>query len=456
MSSSTDTNDIMTLDASSTQVLMSEVENTSSIFEDGEIKTARLPGKLNKFQYVCWGDDDKRPYEIMRLIGQDEVMSQNKHFNILTCYGSGLVYRDLITQKKTTNKDIKSFLLHNSMNVYYLEQCTDMKWFMFTVTVVILSLDGKSIVEVRHKDACNCRFELAKAGKIDHVFYANFEQPLTEDNVQVIPLLDERNPIGDLLIRTGQAPGKKGRNAKDDGVRKYAIVSKFPMPGNPYYPSPYYTAIFRSDWYTIKQLIARSKKAKIMNNSGIKYHVQIHHEYWDKLCDAEMITDPTKRKERITLEKQNIKNFIAGIDNSGKMWITGFYSNPVTGEPIQMVKIDNIDPTKDGGDWSSEFQEATNNICFVDGVHANLVGAVPGKSQSNNSGSDKRELFTLKQSLEIAYHHVMESPHWVVIEYNGWLDSVEPDVPMITLTTLDKHSDAKKTSSNPDSEPKDV
>lgn len=44
--------------------------------------------------------------------------------------------------------------------------------------------------------------------------------------------------------------------------------------------------------------------------------------------------------------------------------------------------------------------EASNALCFAHGVHPNLVGATPGKSQMNNSGSDKRELFTLKQALE--------------------------------------------------------
>lgn len=99
---------------------------------------------------------------------------------------------------------------------------------------------------------------------------------------------------------------------------------------------------------------------------------------------------------------------------------------------------------KEGGDWSEDIQEASNITCYGDNIHPNLVGATPGKGQSNNSGSDKRELFTLKQALEIPFHDLMNIPHNIVIEYNGWSEKVYPDVPMVLLTTLDQNTDAKQ------------
>ena len=116
-----------------------------------------------------------------------------------------------------------------------------------------------------------------------------------------------------------------------------------------------------------------------------------------------------------------------------------------------MVRINVIDTSKEGGDWSEDIEEASNITCYGDNVHPNLVGAVPGKSQSNNSGSDKRELFTLKQSIERAFHDLMNTVHNVVIYFNGWEDMVYPDVPIIMLTTLDQNTDAKKVTTNIDS-----
>ena len=72
---------------------------------------------------------------------------------------------------------------------------------------------------------------------------------------------------------------------------------------------------------------------------------------------------------------------------------------------------------------------------------------MPGKSQNNNSGSDKRELFTMKQALESAFHDLLLRPVELVCEYNRW-DGIHPTVPMIMLTTLDQHTDAVRINPN--------
>lgn len=88
-------------------------------------------------------------------------------------------------------------------------------------------------------------------------------------------------------------------------------------------------------------------------------------------------------------------------------------------------------------------------ICFTMQVHSNLVGSVPGKSQSNNSGSDKRELYTIAQALQKPYHDLMFLVHNIIIKINGWA-GVSVDVPFIQLTTLDENKDAKSVTINPD------
>lgn len=75
-------------------------------------------------------------------------------------------------------------------------------------------------------------------------------------------------------------------------------------------------------------------------------------------------------------------------------------------------------------------------------VHSNLVGSVPGKTQTNNSGSDKRELYTIAQALQKPYHDLLFTVHRIIIRLNGW-QGVKPVCPFIQLTTLDEHADAK-------------
>lgn len=252
------------------------------------------------------------------------------------------------------------------------------------------------------------------------------------------------------MVRMGKEPdprtGVKGKPTKD---RKFAILCRMATPGCQVYPMPYYSSIFRDAWFDIYRLIGIGKRYMIKNTSAPRVQIEVHDDYWDNVCDNENIADEAQRKKRKEQEKQNIIDFVTGIENAGKAMISGYYVDP-NGKENRMVRIVPLNDAnkKEGGNWSDDMSEASNALCFAFGIHPNLVGATPGKSQMNNSGSDKRELFTLKQSLEKPCHDVMCKPYHVILHYNGWHDKATVDVPMIMLTTLDENKDAKKVSLN--------
>ena len=95
------------------------------------------------------------------------------------------------------------------------------------------------------------------------------------------------------------------------------------------------------------------------------------------------------------------------MENSGKVLFSTFYVSP-NGEEQHDVVINKIETDKEGGDWATDIVEAINMMCFTMRVHSNLVGSVPGKSQTNNSGSDKRELYTIAQAMQKPYHDLLE------------------------------------------------
>ena len=429
------------------------VPESGNIFDEtADICTSLVPGR-NSLRYVHFGADNQLPFDLIKAIGRDEVMSQNKLFNVITCYGAGLQYMDVDTRqpvRPSSLPEVYRFTSRNNIPSFMLEQATDMKYFFFCVSVIILSQDGSKINRLIHKEACYTRFTEAYKGRSRYIVYANFREGRAQrkEDFEVVQLLDPQDPIGELMVLMGREPGPDGVCKMRTASRKFAVVCRFPTPGYQYYPVPYYTSILRGDWYDIKRMIGKGKKAKLKNHASVKYQVEVHKDYWANLCAEEHITDPLKQLERIKKEKQNIKNFCSGIENSGKVWITGYYIDP-NGRENRMVRINLIETGKEGGDWSEDIEEASNITCYGDNIHPNLVGATPGKSQSNNSGSDKRELFTLKQALEIPFHDIMSMPHRLVIEYNGWQDRVYPEVPMVQLTTLDENKDSKKVSTRP-------
>ncbi|QFQ13316.1 hypothetical protein C7Y71_010010 [Pseudoprevotella muciniphila] len=422
---------------------VSTVEDTTSVFDDWRMQFRPVPGYAGEM-FAPFGIDNQLPYKIRELIGSDEVTAQNKLFNVLTCYGAGLQLQDSTTKEPTKNAEANKFARRNALSSFYLEQITDMKYYFYAVCIVILSKDGSRINRLVHKDACFCRLQKAdRQGRIRHVYYANWQYKSPQKGeVERISLLREHDPIGDLMVKMGKEAGMDGKKFVRTKERKFAILLRFPTVGCQYYPTPYYAAMFRGGSYDEKRLISAAKIAKIRNHASVKYQVEVNRDYWQKLISEERITDPLKQRERIKKEKENIRDFVAGVHNSGKAWITGFYIDPM-GHEVRDIRVVNIEGTKEGGDYADDINVAANTLCYADNTHPNLVGAVPGKSQQNNSGSDKRELFTMKQAMETAFHDLLLRPLELVCEFNGW-DDIVPTVPMIMLTTLDQHKDAER------------
>lgn len=428
---------------------------SGDIFSSPE-KDCEMPVKVGSKTYtvIMWGSNNQLPYEIKDRIEKNSVMAQNKFFNTLTCYGRGLEYMDAATMsekqpKPTGDHDIRLWLMRNQMKRLFAEQIVDMKQYFFCVAVVILNNARTKIVKVVHKDACHCRFEKAdeKTGRIGHVLYADWKDNNSPEQVEVIPLLDEQDPYGDLMARTGHED-ELGIYQEDKGQKKYAIVCKMPMVGCQYYPIPAYSAVFRDGWYDIYGLLTASKKAKIKNGQNIRYHVEINTQFW--IDRARRMGISMEQKEFQEMKDdfiKDIRDYLSGSENSDKLLWSEFESN-VEGKERHYIKVNVVDTSKAGNEYNDDIAEASNVLCYDDNVHPNLAGATPGKSQMNNSGSDKRELFTMKQSLETLPHDMMMTLHNTVIWFNKWEDKVVPVVPMILLTTLDKNTDAKEVNNN--------
>ena len=435
------------------------------IVQDFDEKLNTNPITIGKqdYEYVPYGDDDQLPFKVMQRIGENMVTSQCQLFNVQACYGQGVRFIDRDTREDTQEADIRSFCLRNSLHELFLEQATDMKFFFTSITKIILCRDHSRIVKVRHKEMCYCRFaRLAGKKRFEYVLYGDWRDGAPDPNdIEVLPMLDFYDPLGDLMIRMGKEAdpmtGEKRKAPKDGTDCEFAIVCRMATPGRQVYSRPYFFSAFRDAWFDIYELIGISKRFMIQNTSAPRLQIEVHDDYWDVVCDNEGITDEDERKDRIKQEKQNIIDFVCGPKNAGKALISGYYVDP-SGKEHSMVRVVNLNQgKKEGGDWADDMQEAANTLCFAFGVHPNLIGATPGKSQMNNSGSDKRELFTMKQALEKPFHDVMMKPYHVILHYNGWSDKVTVDVPMLMLTTLDENKDAEEvtTNSNDDGNNKD-
>lgn len=403
--------------------------DTKKVFrEDEEIQPLRVNDKIS---IMPWGADNQLPYDIMELVDGDETTSTCMELNTELTFGDGITYDT--SQAPSLQETVTQFIEDSEIDSLFLGQCADMRYFDFCVTAIILTPDGHNVQQLIRKEAAYCRFAIHdEKGNIPYVVYANWRNPVTEDKCEIIPLLAPGNLI-DQIYKLRQ---------NDKTLRKFAVVTRVPKASSTYYPIPSYASVFRSDWYEIKRLIAKAKKAKLKNSAPIKYHIQVAEGFWERAIQKEGITDPLKQKEFVKKLKQQMIDFLSGAENSGKVLFSTTTKTPDGKEVPEVSVIKISSDEKEGGDYATDIQEAVNMICFAMRVHSNLVGSVPGKAQSNNSGSDKRELYTIAQTLKKPYHRLMLAVHRFVCRYNGW-KGVVPKVGIIQLTTLDQHRDAK-------------
>lgn len=416
------------------------VSKTTEVFRDsGHFDTRITPdGK----EYVSWGGSDQLPYDIIRLIEADETLATCQLFNAEVCYGSGLRY---CTEAATESvkKEVEEFLLDNPLPDYFLGVCQDLKHFNFAVSVIILNEDGDRIVELYRKPACYCRFAPADptTGRLTKIIFGQFRDSQPGDKFEEIELLDPRSPWRDLQQRMGRRASRKGKPTKE---RKFAILTRFPGVDSPYYPIPHYAALFKGSWYNIKRLIGEAKKSKLQNAAPIKYVIEVSQRYWEKVFQEKKAVTAEAQQKAMNDRKREMMEFLTDHENSGAVLFSGKNISPDGKGESSDIVVNPIDSkTKEGGDWESDIAEAVNMVCFTMRVHSNLVGSVPGKAQTNNSGSDKRELYTIAQALQKPYHDLLFIVHDIIIRYNGWKE-VHPDCPFIQLTTLDEHADAKE------------
>lgn len=429
-----------------TNVRAAIVSKTNTVFR--ETNALNINTTPDGKQYVTWGADDMLPYNLLDLIEKDETLSTCQIFNAEVCYGNGLRY-DTSLASPAVAEQVHNFLLDNPLPDYFLGVCQDFKHYNFAVSVIILNDEGTKIVELHRKPACYCRFCPAdpKTGRISKILFAPFRNLTQSDPVEEIELLDPRSPWRDLQQRMAlRASRRNAAGSRPSATRKFAILSRFPGVDSLYYPIPHYAALFKGSWYNIKRLIGEAKLSKLKNAAPIKYVIEVSPRYWDNLFASRHIVDRKEQERLMNEKKQEMLEFLTNVENTGSVLFTPkSISLDGKGESpdITVTSIDS--KTKEGGDWESDIAEAVNMMCFTMRVHSNLVGSVPGKAQSNNSGSDKRELYTIAQALQKPYRDILFLVHQIIIRFNQW-DNVTVDCPFIQLTTLDQHTDAQEVS----------
>jgi hypothetical protein len=406
------------------------------------------PVRIGKYAVAPWGESNDLPNQVRAKAEANEVVSSNLLFNMSVAYGLGpkpmrriiengkvVGYEELFTGPEA------EFFEDNDVGLYLMEQLTDMNYFFNTFPEIILSADKRKIVSLRSKEAMFSRWSTMNAkGVVEyHLYSAKWAEGANEKDIDVTDALDDYNPYSNLTNRLSNGSYKSLR---------FIVPVFMPTPGRPYYAKPNWWSIFSSGWYDHAIAIPLLKNALIKNNLGVRFIVYVSNKYWDDVFKKEGIDMADKKAvvERINKEKEAFASFLAGERNAGKaIMATKNYAATATGSAeekyIEIVPIKN---DLSGGELLQDSEEASNIISYSMGVHTALIGATPGKNKGSLGGTDKRELFMIKQALTIPLLHRVLRPFSLIKRFNKWDENFVIQVPEYIFTTLDQSKTGKK------------
>jgi len=427
------------------------INSSKNMFLNPGERTINLPQgdkTKGKRDMVPWGENNDLPQQVVEKAYKTPVITSGMQFNICLAYGQGIIPVRYEIDKDGfrkpvpvyDNPEINTFLEENDINGYLLEQLTDMNFHFNVFPEIILSNDGKKIVELNSKEACFSRWEAMNpaTGLIENCFYSAFfgTRSPKADEIDCSPVLNARSPLRDLRIRSGNEKSLDGKTI-DNKERRFIIPINFPTPGRLYYQKPYWYSIIESGWYDFALKIPEFKNALLNNGMTIKYHIELSDDYFPNIFKSEGISDVAKQRARITKEYADINAFLTGAKNTGKSTISYIKTTP-DGKELSRLKINVIDDKFKGGEYLEDSEEVSNILSYGMGVHPSVIGSAPGKNGTIN-GTEARELFLIKQALTKPFRDRLLRPLYIIKAFNNWPKDIYFEIPDIKLTTLDKN-----------------
>jgi hypothetical protein len=238
---------------------------------------------------------------------------------------------------------------------------------------------------------------------------------------------------------------KENTNGKIDKAKekRWIYPIHFSSPARKYYPSPAWHSIIKSGWLDFANDIPIFKKTLMTNNINVKYHIEISNEYFPRIFGEEGITDKEAMETRIKKEYEDLQEFLTGSENTGKPIISYYRITPDGKEMISDIKIHVID-NKVGGEYNEDSQEASAMTYTAFRVHPNVISVIPSKTNSNLSGSDKRELLRIQQTFTRRVRNEWYSLLNLIKTINKWPDNLVFSISDIILTTLDQGKETEE------------
>lgn len=392
--------------------------------------------------YAPWGDDNNQPKYILDKIAPS-IASSGNLLNVHKILARGIVvvkvegYESATEEKLTIVRDkvITDFFKKNSINKFLLDTCRDLVTLGNAYPEFILSKDRQRINRISRNKAFQCRVTKKNPSthKIEYCGVSAEWPNEIEEKIIKIPMLDEQDPLTDLL--------------NTSSGHKFSMALHYSTDDKEYYHDPFWYSAILSKWVDNGNEVPLMKNSIFKNQISIKFHIEIpithfKHKYkdWDSLKQADRVA-------KIDAELKLVLDVLKGSAQAGKAFISLIDFNPITRTQDPGWKITVIDDKWKEGAHLPDSAAANSEILFRQLIDPSIFGAgmVGGPySGSAGSGSDKREADIIKTSILKPFRDELIRPLELWRDYNELPPEWEFRFLDTILTTLDQGSGSKK------------
>lgn len=421
---------------------------TPTLFEDKDWDKVTIGENM---KVAPWGVSNDLPKIVMEHIEKSDVMGSNLTFNTNVCYGLGPKLVRHVTDKKSKIVDVQDvlsgkeydFFFRNDLEMYMMQNLTDMNYFHNSFAELIPDASWKEIYSLRNLEAAFSRWRITDKNEImSHLYCSKWHDNPAKADIRESIVLDEFDTLNHIERLM------KGRIKQ---AARWVYPAYMASPGHYFYSRPSWYSLFSSGWYDLSIAVAEVKKTILKNQLGVKFIIAISPKYFTKRAKDEGIDekDVPKMKELVNGEVEKLNTFLSGEGNFSKALVTLKEMMP-TGNGVteeQYISITPVNNKFGQGEFIEDSETAANVICYAMNIHPSLIGATPGKS-SSMSGTDKRELFLIKQALSRPLINRSLRVLQFIKKVNKWDEDIRIELPEFLFTTLDQDKSGKKETTN--------
>lgn len=399
---------------------------------------------------AIWGENNDFPQEVIKDIRKDPDLGPLLSKAAALIYSGGLTWglpakndkgEDYLKPlDEATDRAIRMWMRRSNITRYFIEGATDLVRFANAFPEIVLSLDGKKIVQLMIQPAEFCRWGKMNSKGIVEKCYLSYNWPDAkpgDGKTKEIAVLDPYyNAAGNLTANLSTSKN----------IRNFIYPISVPTPGAIYYQLADWNGYRESGWFAFSQAIPLYKKAIIDNQLNVKYHVEISTEFWGHKYKDWSVKTEAEQQKLMKLEIDNFKEIMTGAENAGNSLITTFLSSPQYNKEYSLWKITAIENKFQKGEFMEEMKEASIAKSAAVGLHPALVGTV-ANSGMGGAGSNIREAYNLANILNKPLQDLLLEPLYMIAEFNGWPEGIEFAIKNPFMTTLDAGKELTNTKS---------